>query len=326
MAQQNVIFHDLSPDKGNFLEDILAGLSDQPRTIPPKYFYDETGSILFKEICQCPEYYIPEIESKLFHYHAGDIAAYVKPGCTLLELGSGAGEKIRLLIDSLKPSHYIAVDISQEMLLSATHALANDHPDLAIHAVCTDFSSLFKLPLLDFLTDATGDILAFYPGSSIGNFSPDEAIAFLSQVRRHLGRDGHLLIGVDLKKDEKILNAAYNDADGTTARFNLNLLTRMEKELDAEIIGSGFTHQAFYNETDGRMEMHLVSTGNTNVEINDKSFKFVVGDSIHTENSYKYSIEDFSDIAHRAGYVVEKVWSDRQNLFSIQLLKPDNRP
>jgi dimethylhistidine N-methyltransferase len=317
----NVCYHDFSPRENDFHGDVLKGLSHKPRMIPPKYFYDKRGSELFDQICQQPEYYPTRTETGLLEYYAAEIAEHIGPGCIMVELGSGASEKARLLFDALKPAGYMGVDISEEFLLESTKQLAREYPWLEVHAVCADFSSTLRIPEhYDQLH------VAFYPGSRSGNFDPDDAVTFMEQVAGVVGSDGKFLIGVDLKKDEAILNAAYNDAAGITALFNLNLLERMKNELGAEFEPGAFAHQAFYNEADGRIEMHLVSTRNTRLIVDNKPFVFHLGDSIHTENSYKYSLEEFRSLAHRAGFEVEKVWTDRKQYFSLQLLSVSDHP
>jgi len=322
MNNTNVRFHDLAPQADDFHKDVIEGLCSQPRMIPPKYFYDKRGSELFDAICDQREYYPTRIEISLLQYYAREIAERIGPDCVLVELGSGASEKVRLLFDALKPAGYMGVDISKEFLLKATSKLSSDYPWLEVHAVCADFSQVLKIPK----HYHEQQHVAFYPGSSIGNFDPKDAVTFMEQIAEMVGVDGKLLIGVDLKKDEAILNAAYNDAAGITAEFNLNLLNRMRDELGAEFEDGAFMHQAFYNESDGRIEMHLVSTKNTGLTIDGKTFRFYLGDSIHTENSYKYSLDEFGTLARRAGFDVEQVWTDRKDLFSVQLLAVSNRP
>ena len=322
MSKPQVQFHDYSPQVDDFHQEVIDGLSNRPRRIPPKYFYDQRGSELFDAICEQPEYYPPRTEISLLQYYAREIAERIGPDCVLVELGSGASEKVRLLFDSLKPAGYMGVDISREFLLEATEKLAHDHPWLEVHAVCADFSQVLEIPS----HYHEQRLVAFYPGSSIGNFDPDDAVTFMEQVAEMVGKHGKLLIGVDLKKDDEILNAAYNDAAGITAEFNLNLLRRMQDELGAEIEPGAFAHQAFYNGTDSRIEMHLVSTKNTTLTIDGKAFSFHLGDSIHTENSYKYSVEEFQELAERAGFDVEHVWIDRKQFFSVQLLTVSERP
>jgi len=322
MKNTDVKFHDLAPQANDFHADVIKGLSNQPRMIPPKYFYDKRGSELFDAICEQQEYYPTRTEISLLQYYAREIAERIGPDCILVELGSGASEKARLLFDALKPTGYMGIDISKEFLLDATKKLSRDYPWLEVHAVCADFSQVLEIPK----HYQEQQHIAFYPGSSIGNFDPDEAVIFMEQIAEMVGPEGKLLIGVDLKKDEDILNAAYNDAAGITAEFNLNLLDRLRNELGAEFEDGAFMHEAFYNGSDGRIEMHLVSTKNTALTIDGKTFRFHLGDSIHTENTYKYSLDEFEALARRAGFDVEQVWTDRKDLFSVQLLAVSNRP
>jgi len=322
MNKPNVKFHDFAPEVNDFHQEVIDGLSEPPRSIPPKYFYDTRGSELFDAICEQPEYYPTRTEISLLQYYAREIAERIGPDCVLVELGSGASEKVRLLFDALKPRGYMGVDISKEFLLEATQKLAHDYPWLEVHAVCADFSQVLEIPE----HYHQQQLVAFYPGSSIGNFDPDDAVTFMEQIAQMVGHNGKLLIGVDLKKDDAILNAAYNDAAGITAEFNLNLLHRMQEELGAEFEAGAFAHQAFYNESQGRIEMHLVSTTNTQLTIDGKTFIFHLGDSIHTENSYKYSLDEFRQLAQRAGFDIEQVWTDRKDLFSVQLLTVNDRP
>ena len=316
MNQPAVNFHDYLPDKNDFLADVLEGLAKETKMIPPKYFYDERGSELFDDICRQPEYYPTRTEIGILQNNAHDIASHIGTECMLIELGSGASEKVRLLFDALKPASYLGVDISKEFLIKATQQLALDYDWLEVHAVCADFSEQLELP-----GSCTNDpLVAFYPGSSIGNFEPREAIQLLRQIAETVGRDGKLIIGIDLKKDISALNAAYNDKAGVTADFNLNLLTRMRDELGAELDESAFEHQAFFNEGQNRIEMHLVSTSQQKIHIGDNSFSFHPGESIHTENSYKYDLESFSELAGSAGFGIDAVWRDAKSYFGVLLL------
>jgi dimethylhistidine N-methyltransferase len=317
-----VHFHDLAPQINDFHQDVIDGLTERPRNIPPKYFYDIRGSQLFDAICEQPEYYPTRTEISLLQYYARDIAQHIGPDCVIVELGSGASEKVKVLFDALKPRGYMGVDISREFLLQSTQRLAEDYPWLEVHAVCADFSQVLEIPK----HYHQQNLVAFYPGSSIGNFDPEDAVTFMQQVAQMVGSQGKLLIGVDLKKDNAILNAAYNDAAGITAQFNLNLLKRMHDELGVDYESNTFAHEAFYNATEGRIEMHLVCTRNTHLTVDGRRFEFHLGDSIHTENSYKYSMDEFRELAEHAGFDVEKVWTDRRKLFSVQLLAVSDHP
>ena len=311
-----VPFYDLLTASDNFSQDVLSGLSQRPRVISAKYLYDQVGSELFEKITQQPEYYAARAELDILSRHSKDIAQYIPDNATLIDLGSGSSKKIRALLNILKPARYVAVDISQDMLLKSTTQLSVDFPWLEVHALCSDFSEQLDLPPLF----ADDNLVVFYPGSSIGNFSPDEAKKFLRQIHALVGKNGQLLVGVDLKKDVGILHEAYNDGAGVTAAFNMNLLQRINNELDANINLDQFKHEAFYNTKQSRIEMHLVSTCNQQVSIKDKNFEFSFGESIHTESSYKYSFESFEQLAQGVNFSVEQIWTDQKNYFSGQLL------
>jgi dimethylhistidine N-methyltransferase len=316
MSKTAISFHDFAPEQDNFLEEVIEGLSKKPKRISPKFFYDKRGSELFDEICTQPEYYPMQTEVSILHKHAAAIAQHVEHDCVIVDLGSGTSEKARLLLDALKPEGYMGVDISKEFLIDATQRLADDFPWLDVHAVCTDFSQRLELP--DHFDDK--QMLAFFPGSSIGNFEPDAALDLLKRIANAIGEGGKLLIGVDLKKDKEILNAAYNDNAGVTEEFNLNLLQRMQDELEAEVDVDSFSHRAFYNDKQGRVEMHLVSDRDQKIEIDGDEFSFSKDESIHTENSHKYHVDEFAELAQRACFEVERVWTDAEKLFSVQLL------
>jgi len=311
-------FIDLEPPTGDFLADAVEGLSRTPRTLPPKYFYDQRGSELFDEICRLDEYYVTRTELKLLGDIAPDVADRAGPGADVIEFGSGSSWKIRILLDGLRrPASYTAIDISGEHLRRAAEEIAADYPDVRVGAISADFTRPIDLPKE---IEGPGLKLGFLPGSTIGNLRPAEARAFLQTARSLLGHRGALLIGADLIKDVARLKAAYDDASGVTAAFNLNILTRLRDELGAELDVDGFRHEARFNETDQRIEMHLVATGAQQIELGGKRFTFADGDSIHTENSHKYTIAGFQDLARSAGFEPEKVWTDPDELFSIHWL------
>jgi len=321
MSTPAVRFYDEHPGTADLRRQVLLGMRRRPKRIPPKFFYDARGSQLFDLICEQPEYYPTRTEIGILERHADDIARLTGPGALLIELGSGASRKVRLLLEALRPSAYLGVDISRDFLREATERLARDYPWLEVHAACVDFSSGLSLPHCP----AEATKLAFYPGSSIGNFEPAEAFGFLRGLHGVLQPRGALLVGVDLKKDPCILNAAYNDARGITAAFNLNLLQRICAELDTDLDPGGFEHYAFYNEPRGRVEMHLVSCAPQIVRLEQDRFHFAPGESIHTECSYKYDIEEFQRLARAAGYAPTAVWTDAERLFSVHYLTPDGR-
>ena len=316
-AAEDYTFYQAVPDEDSFQLDVINGLSRQPRSIPPKYFYDRIGSRLFESICKQPEYYPTRTETNLLKQYAGEIAAVAGNACHLIEPGSGSCEKVRHLLDAMQPVAYLPLDISCEFLEKAAAGIADDYPWLNVHAVCTDITDEVSLPFIPEQADA----VMFYPGSSIGNFDPDDAREFLACLATITGEGGGLLIGVDLKKDPHILDAAYNDARGVTAAFNLNLLRRINRELAGDFDVDSFAHHAFYNHDRGRVEMHLISEREQTVRVDGHAFEFSAGDSIHTENSYKYTIDEFQTLAQQAGFLPCRVWSDRDALFSLHYLR-----
>ncbi len=316
-ALPNFFFHDLHPAPEDFHAEVIAGLRGENKRLPPKLFYDEQGSQLFDAITRLPEYYPTRTEIGLLQRHGPDMAGLVGDDGLLLELGSGSNIKIRILLEALRLQAYAPIDISREFLRLSAGAIAQDHPALQVHAICTDYSKPIELPRC-FDTERR---TVFFPGSSIGNFEPEQARELMQRVAALLGPDGRLLIGVDLKKDPERLHAAYNDSQGITACFNLNLLTRLNRELDADFDVSAFRHHAFYNEPLGRVEMHLIATIRQRVRVDGCCFEFQTGESIHTENSYKYSVDEFQALAAQAGLIGEAVWQDDDALFSIHCLK-----
>ncbi|UYG07094.1 L-histidine N(alpha)-methyltransferase [Halomonas sp. M4R1S46] len=313
-----VRFHDQHVDETgpSFRDEVIAGLGLERKRLSPKHFYDERGSRLFEAICRQPEYYLTRTEEGILASAAEEIAAIVGPESLLVELGSGASRKVRLLLEAVRPRRYLGVDISRDFLLESTRHLAADYPWLEVHAAWADFSRRLRLPS----GIAGRRVVAFFPGSSIGNFAPPEAEAFLSGLRRALPAGSGVLIGVDLIKDRHTLEAAYNDAAGITAAFNLNLLERMRRELGAEVDPAAFRHLAYYHEAASRIEMHLVSRQAQLVRVAGRQFPFAAGETLHTENSCKYSVTGFQALARRAGYRPTALWTDRRALFSIHYL------
>jgi dimethylhistidine N-methyltransferase len=296
-------------------EDVIAGLSLPQKALPPKYFYDAAGSRLFDRICRQPEYYPMRAELALTRRHLAAIARFAGKGCELIEYGSGASLKTRLLIRALRPSVYVPVDISAEALAGAARRLAREFGWLHIFAVTGDFSQPLRLPAVR--ARAARRRIVYFPGSTIGNLTPEEAQAFLKMTRGQVGRAGAMLVGVDLKKDANTLHAAYNDARGVTAEFNLNLLRRINRELGADFDLRRFRHYAFYNPQRGRIEMHLVSLERQSVNLGAHRFAFASGETIHTENSYKYSVDEFAALAGEAGFRADGVWQDAQKRFAL---------
>lgn len=321
VAARDIRFYDFHPPADSFRAEVLDGLRGQPKRIAPKFFYDARGSQLFDAICALPEYYPTRTEIGILERYAAQIASLIGPDCLLIELGSGNSAKVRLLLEALRPAAYLPMDISRDQLLHSAQELAADYPWLAVHATCVDYSRHLEIPHVP----AGARKVAFFPGSSIGNFEPDDTLGFLREVARAVQPDGALLIGVDLKKDLDVLHAAYNDAQGITAEFNLNLLARINRELDADFLLENFEHLAFYDQACGRIEMHLTSRCNQTVVIGDQRFRFAQGERLHTENSYKYDVSEFQDVARKAGFEPARVWIDPLRLFSVHYLSL-NRP
>ena len=314
---ENITYHNYQPTTLSFRDAVINGLSRNSKSIPPKFFYDERGSKLFDRICEQPEYYPPLVERKLLERLAGKIASLTGTGRVLIEPGAGNAAKVRLLLDALQPAAFVPMDISFDYLKSTARELAGEYPWLPVHAACVDYTHSLPIPQ----QVPEGPRLLFFPGSSLGNFDPDEAGDFLSLVRNTVGDNGMLLIGVDTKKSELLLNAAYNDAAGMTAAFNLNLLHRMRKELDMDCNPENFEHRAFYNSEAGRIEMHLVSKHKQELRVNGHSFNLEAGESLHTENSYKYAPEEFISLASNSGFKEVSHWMDSDGLFAIYLFE-----
>ncbi|MFZ2168013.1 MAG: L-histidine N(alpha)-methyltransferase [Methylococcaceae bacterium] len=310
-------FHDFHPALSDFEADILSGLKSAQKTIAPKYFYDTQGSMLFDRICQLPEYYLTRTEINLLKQYGAHIADAIGPDAILFELGSGSSCKIRLLLDALRPSSYVPMDISKNHLLRSANALAKEYSWLEIHAICVDYAGDWNLP-----HSLNGNRrIAFFPGSSIGNLATKEAVTLLKRIAQLVGSDGGLLIGVDLVKDIGVLEAAYNDPQKVTEAFNKNLLVRLNRELNANFQVDRFEHRAFYNRDMDRIEMHLASEGEQFIRVADELIHFNSGETIHTENSHKYSIAGFHRLALCAGFHPVKVWTDPDALFSIHYLQ-----
>lgn len=311
-------FHDLTPVSEDFGEAVRAGLSSTPKTLPCKFFYDQRGSELFDAICELDEYYVTRTETGILTDEASGIAALMGENWHLVEFGSGSSIKVRILLEALGAhADYTAIDISRDHLLASTARLAQEYPGLTVTAICADYTRPF-----DFPAKPDSNPVVFFPGSTIGNFTADQAHDFLSKTAdqlRPLG--GALLIGADLKKDINVLKAAYNDSEGITAAFNLNLLSRANNELGADFDLSSFHHEAIYDEQAGRVEMHIVSDRDQVVRIGTDSYEFDRAETIHTENSHKYSVTQFQDMGRAAGFDPMHVWTDDQDLFSLHYWK-----
>ncbi|SMF94994.1 dimethylhistidine N-methyltransferase [Methylomagnum ishizawai] len=301
----------------DFRAEVLSGLGQAHKRLPSKFFYDREGSALFEAICATPEYYPARAEAAILRDQAAAIAETVGRDCVLIEPGSGASRKVRLLLDGLRPRLYLPLDICGEYLLGAARGLVAERPGLRVHAVCMDYGQGLDL-LESCLPPGDHKRVVFFPGSTIGNFEPGEALAFLGQVARLVAPAGGLLIGVDVRKEPEQLHRAYNDAQGLTREFNLNLLRRINHALQADFDPGRFYHYAFYHTRKCRVEMHLVSRGAQRVRVAGESLGFADGESIHTENCYKYTVEEFRALAVMAGFRAMGCWRDEAGLFSVQ--------
>ncbi len=310
-------FYDELRAEPDLIGELVAGLAERPRRIAPKFFYDARGSELFETICRLPEYYLTRTEISILTAYAAAIARHATPGAVLIELGSGASTKVRLLLDALRPAAYLGIDISRDFLLAATRRLAQDYPWLSVHAACADFTE----PLALSYPPPELPRLVFFPGSSIGNFTPEEAAGLLERLRSLVGPGGAFLLGVDLQKDPRLIRAAYNDARGVTAAFNRNVLYRLRREYGAKVDPEAFAHEAIYNEKLGRIEMYLVSRAMQEIRLAGRQFSFAAGERLHTEYSYKYTVEGFQALAREAGYRAEAVWTDPRHYFSVHCLR-----
>lgn len=310
---------DLVPDTATLLEESIAGLKADPPRLPCKYFYDADGARLFEQICELPEYYPTRTEIGILQRHLPEMAQLIGANARIVEYGSGAGTKIRLLLKALRNAvAYTPIDISREQLTCAAADLQRDFPDMEIQPVCADYSSALTLPSPRRTFART---VVFFPGSTIGNFPPDEAISLLkrfAQLANQGDQTGGLLIGVDVKKNRQRVEAAYNDSRGITANFNLNILKRLNREAGANFDLAQWHHRAFWNDATGAIEMHLVSGTDQQVRINGDRFDFASGDSVHTENSFKYTPDEFAELAAAAGFARTGLWQDDERLFSVQ--------
>ena len=306
------------PNDRAFLDDVLAGFAKSQKSLPAKYFYDAVGSDLFEQITRLPEYYPTRTELGILDARGSDIAAALPRAAALVEFGSGSTVKVRRLLRHMPDlAAYVPVDVSETFLRSEAAALQADRPTLRIAPIAADFTQSFALPAdLEDVPRA-----GFFPGSTIGNFEPKEAIRLLRQFGEVLGAGATLVVGVDLVKDARILEAAYDDAAGVTAAFNLNLLTRINDELAGTFDAGSFHHRALFNRTASRIEMHLVSRIDQSVTVAGRAFDFAEGESIHTENSYKYTIDGFRALAAEAGWSAGAVWTDPEALFSVHALR-----
>ncbi|MBW2275672.1 MAG: L-histidine N(alpha)-methyltransferase [Deltaproteobacteria bacterium] len=320
MTTPAIPLHDLHPAPDDFLGEVLAGLQAQPKTLPCKYFYDARGSEIFDRICELEEYYPTRTEVGILERYGDEIADRLGADCALIEFGSGSSLKTRLLLLALeRPAAYLPIDISRDHLMSAAEHIAKRFPGLVVRPICADFAGTLSLPELP---DTVRSKVVFFPGSTIGNFAPEPRLALLRRIAAVCApKGGSLLIGIDLQKDVATLERAYNDARGVTRDFNLNLLERIKRELNADIDVSAFEHRALYSAREERIEMHLVSRLAQRIQLADASIDFRAGESVRTECSYKFAIPGFADLAARAGFELESVWSDELDHFAVLLLR-----
>lgn len=318
MAMTPPALLDCAPDLATFRAEVLTGLQSFEKTLPCKYFYDRRGSQLFDRICDLPEYYPTRTEAGIMRDHVGEMAALFCPDCLLIEYGSGSSTKTRILLDHLPHlAGYVPMDISREHLHRTAAGLADAYPHLDILPLCADYTAAFDLPAA---RRPVRSRAVYFPGSTIGNFHRDLAETFLSRIAQVCASGGGLLIGVDMKKPAHILEPAYDDAQGVTAAFNLNLLRRINDELGADFDLGQFAHRAFYNALAGRIEMHMMSLRPQTVHLGGAAIAFEEEETILTECSYKYSLPEFAALASAAGFAVRKVWTDPEQKFSVQYL------
>ena len=305
------------------LAEIVEGLSGPQKSLPCKLFYDHEGSLLFDRICELPEYYLTRTELRIMECHVRDMASLIGPQCALIEYGAGACHKVRLLLDALShPVAYIPIDISADHLAQAATGVELEYPDLDVLPVCADYTQPHDLPLAGV---SGARRIVYFPGSTIGNFTPSDATAFLRNAKHVVGSEGGVLVGLDLEKEPRILTDAYNDAAGVTAQFNLNILRVLNREFDTTFDLDQFEHLAVYDEANRRIEMRLVSRCEQDVAVGDRRFSFGRGEVIVTEYSHKYALEQFAQIAGDAGLAVRRVWTDPDGHFSVQLLEEARR-
>ena len=311
------VVHDLAPRQESFAEALTAGLSRPQKAIPPRFLYDAQGSELFEAITRLPEYYPTRAELEVLDTHAGEIGRELGPNAVLIEFGAGSARKARVLLEALEaPVAYAPIDVSKSALTASAEEIAAWRPDLPVVAVCADYGQPFDLPPL-----AAGRGVGFFPGSTIGNLSRAEATAFLRLWAPKLGAGGAMLVGVDLKKPAAIVVPAYDDAQGVTARFSLNVLARANRELGGDFDLDGFAHRVDYDAATGRLSIHLESLRAQTARAAGEAFTFAKGERIHVEDSWKYAPDDFQALAREAGYAPRRMWTDAQERFSVHLLE-----
>jgi len=306
-----------APGQHEFLRDLVHAFAHKPHAISPKYFYDAVGSQLFDAICELPEYYPTRTELRILDSCVGEIAALAGPRAEIVEFGAGSLRKVRLLLDAFdRPARYVPLDISGDYLATSAATLRADYPRLEVQPVVADYTQRLLLPAA---APGAGRRIGFFPGSTLGNFTPPQALHFFEMTAQAL-RGGALLLGADLVKDPQLLHAAYNDSQGVTAAFNLNLLARANRELGTRFELEQFAHYAFYEPVQQRIEMHLTSRRDQRFAIGAQTFELREGDTLHTENSYKFTVEGLRGLARRAGFRPGPVWTDPDRLFSVHWL------
>ena len=309
-------YFNYGPTSATIIKEVLAGLSKSQKSLPPKLLYDKRGSEIFEKICLLKEYYPTRAETEILKTYSGEISRMIGPDTLIIEPGSGSGDKIRFLLPFLvRPKGYVPIEISKDILLRMTEELHHEFPKLKVIPVCADFNQELDLPLS--INSVRGKKVVFFPGSTIGNFNPHDSIQFLKRMGKLIGNNGGLVIGVDLRKDPKIIKMAYDDPHGVTSDFNMNLLERLNREAAASFDLNNFFHEALYDEKLGRIEMHLVSKIPQLIKVNETVFRFKEGETIHTESSYKYSVEEFAELCAKARFKLRKSWKDSQNLFCV---------
>lgn len=321
MNHQSLSVIDYEPSTSDFRADVLAGLTNRPKTLPCKYFYDSRGCQLFEQICELEEYYLTRTELDIMERFSSEMAAAIGPGCMLVEFGSGSSRKTRLLLDQLEsPSAYVPVDIAFDHLRESATDLARQYPDVEVVPVCADFCEPFQLPTP--MAPVQRRVI-YFPGSTIGNFEASDAEELVVSMRHLAGVGGGVLIGFDLKKDTRILEAAYNDSQGVTAEFNLNLLERINRELDADFRLEHFTHRAAFDEEFGRIDIDIVSDLDQTVCIDGETVDFAESEAIRTEHSHKYRLDEFDALAARAGCSRVQAWTDPKDYFAVAFYSVD---
>lgn len=326
-GQPPFVLYDFQPSTDSLCFDVVRGLARTPKELPPKYFYDEAGARLFERITRLPEYYPTRTEIGILNSHAEEIAARIGPDAQIIEFGSGSGEKTRILLRQLdRPAAYLPIDISREQLIDFATDITRSMPGLKVFPICADYSAEVRLPRVE---EGVARKIGFFPGSTIGNFEPLEAERFLRRVRVLVGAEGAFLLGVDLRKSPELLEAAYNDAEGITAAFNLNLLQRINRECGADFDLGGFRHHALYEPEEGRIEMQLVSTREQVVTMPNPtergtrcSIRFRAEEALITEHSYKYDSTTLEDLARAGGWSIAELWMDEREWFALVLLEP----